>query len=90
MNVNTFNSMARNPRNTVASCNTELLNRMIRRSDGTVDYVTSGGQRYWVPNGSIVDCLGGWSSVLYVSDSRFTSLPRNSTNAWATCSTKDL
>lgn len=90
VNVNTFNSIARNPKNTVASCNTELLNRMIRRADGTVDYVTSGGQRYWVPNGTIVDCLGGWNSVLYVSDSRFTSLPRNSTNAWATCSTKNL
>jgi len=89
VNTATFNTVPRNPQNTTASCATELVNRMIRRNDGTVDYVTSTGQRYWVPNGTIVNCLGGWHSVLYVTDDRFTSLPRNPANTWATCATKN-
>lgn len=89
VNAATFNTVPRNPQNTTASCTTELVNRMIRRNDGTVDYVTSTGQRYWVPNGTIVNCLGGWHSVLYVTDARFTSLPRNPANTWATCTTKN-
>ncbi|NLI18373.1 MAG: M23 family metallopeptidase [Actinomycetales bacterium] len=85
-----FQLLPRNPAGSWAGCNTELLNRLIRKADGTVDYVTSTGLRYWVPNGETVTCLGGWSTTVFLSDSRFNSIPRNSAGTWASCSTKNL
>ena len=71
-----------------ATCNTPLLNRMIRKADGQVDFVTGGGQRYWVPNSATVGCLGRWQSVIFLNDARFNAIPRNPRNTWASCSTK--
>lgn len=85
-----FELLQRNQAGTWADCNTELRNRLIRKSDGTVDYVTSAGYRYWVPNSQIVTCLGGWSSTIYLESARFNAIPRNPGNAWANCSTKTL
>jgi hypothetical protein len=70
------------------NCNVHLANRLIRKADGQVDYVSSSLRRYWVPNGAIVGCLGGWSSTVFLANARFNGIPRNGSNAWATCSTK--
>lgn len=71
-----------------ATCNSPLADRLIRKADGQVDYVTSTLKRYWVPDAAKIGCLGGWGSTIYLNDSRFKAIPRNQSNAWATCSTK--
>jgi hypothetical protein len=85
-----FNAIPGNRYGAQANCNAPLLDRMVRKANGQVDYVTGNGIRYWVPNGSVVGCLGGWGSVIFLSDGRFNGIPRNGSNAWATCSTKNL
>ena len=83
-----LSALPANPWGAKADCNAPLFDRLMRRADGTVDYVTGNKVRYWVPNGTVVSCLGGWPSVVFASDSRFASMSRNSANSWATCSTK--
>jgi hypothetical protein len=83
-----FTLLSRTSQNWWADCNATLRSRLIRKSDGTVDFVAASGRRYWVPNGTIVGCLGGWDSVIYLNASRFDAIPRNASNAWATCDTK--
>ena len=66
-----------------------MLDRLIRKADGTVDYVRGNYQRHWVPNGNVVGCLGGWNSVIFLANARFDALRRNTGNAWADCATRN-
>lgn len=81
-----FAAIPANSHGLSATCNTHLIDRPVRRSDGTIDFVASTGVRYWVPNWTVLNCLGQWSSTVWLSDAHFASLPR--TGTWASCSTK--
>lgn len=83
-----LNALPENPYGQTATCDAPLLDRMIRKSSGQVDYVGGDRLRFWVPNGGIVDCLGGGASIIFLGDARFEAIPRNMTNAWAECGTK--
>jgi surface antigen len=85
-----FGALPRNRKDTWADCNAVLLGRMIRKESGQVDYITATGQRYWVPNGDIVNCLGGWPSIIYLDTGHFDRIARNPSNTWANCGTKDI
>jgi hypothetical protein len=72
-----------------------FANTMVRAPDGTVDYVTPGGARYWVPNQTIVACLQQAGVPLRsVSSAEFAATPRNPYGdpggRWADCATAYL
>jgi murein DD-endopeptidase MepM/ murein hydrolase activator NlpD len=72
----------------LASCNTRFVNRLIRKSDGSVGYYAGNLRRYVVAS-DVLSCLGGFESAIYLSDDRFNSLPLATTNSGAAaCSTK--
>jgi hypothetical protein len=58
---------------------------MISAPNGTVVYVTSDGYMHWVPNGDVVNCLGGWSAVINVDWNTFGQFPSSDT---ATCESR--
>lgn len=78
-----------NPHGLAANCNSALFDRLVTRASGQVDYVGGDHFRYWVPDGPTVACLGGYPSAIYLADTRFDAIPRNASNSWATCATKN-
>jgi surface antigen len=79
---NTFNSIGGAQ---TSNCGSIYLGRMLHAPDGTVVYVSSDGYMHWVPNGDVVNCLGGWGAVLNVDWNTFGQFPAAS---MADCSTR--
>jgi Peptidase family M23 len=69
-----------------------FANSLLRAPDGTIDFVTTSGERYWVPNQSVLSCLQASGARLRnVSAGEFNANPRNEYGdpggRWADCTT---
>ena len=72
-----------------------FANSMVRAPDGTIDYVSASGERYWVPNQTVLNCLASNGAKLRnVSWQEFSANPRNRSGdpagRWADCASWTL